>query len=237
MLNKNLNIQELAAEFKEKRIIRIDNFLDDTYADDLHYFYTNGMPRDWWYLSTKPHRFGHGGDLDVARLVNDPQTNSEVVYKLAVANEYFNENQFSYSFKRTIEDHVENCPCKECSLRALITSKETLTVLKAITGMELKKHGTLFSSLYEYGDFLSTHTDAGNGNLGFVYNLCKDWRADWGGLLHTLSKDSKKVTNTYVPGYNTLTMFDIESDKGLPHFVSHVVHKKAQRFSFTGWFI
>lgn len=237
MLNKNLNIQELSTKFKQDRIIRIDNFLEDSYADDLHRFYTTEMPRDWWYLSTKPNRFGQGGDLDVARIVDDPQTNSEIAYKLAVADEYFNAGKFSYSFKRTIQDHIAECECKECQLRSFTNSPTCVNFIKEVTGIGIIGAGTLFSSLYEYGDFLSIHTDGPNGKVGFVYNLCKDWKADWGGLLNTLSKDSKKVMNTYIPGYNTLTMFDIESDEGLPHFVSHVVHKKAQRFSFTGWFV
>ena len=76
MLNNNLNIKELSTKFKQDRIIRIDNFLEDSYADDLHRFYTTEIPRDWWYLSTKPHRVGQGGTLDVARIVDDPQTNS-----------------------------------------------------------------------------------------------------------------------------------------------------------------
>jgi len=237
MLNKNLNIQELSIEFNRDRIIRIDNFLEDSYADALHHFYTAEMPRDWWYLSTKPNRIGHEGNLDVTKIVDNPQINSEIAFKLAVATEYFNFGEFSYSFKRTIHDHPTECECKECNLRKFITSNECIGFVREVTGIGIEVAGTLFSSLYEYGDFLSIHTDGPNGRVGFVYNLCKDWKADWGGLLNTLSKDGKKVVNTYIPGYNTLTMFDIESDEGLPHFVSHVVHKKAQRFSFTGWFI
>jgi len=132
MLNNNLNIKELSTKFKQDRIIRIDNFLEDSYADDLHRFYTTEMPRDWWYLSTKPHRFGQGGTLDVARIVDDPQTNSEIAYKLAIADEYFNAGKFSYSFKRTIQDHVAECECKECQLRSFTNSPTCVNFIKRL---------------------------------------------------------------------------------------------------------
>lgn len=236
MVNKDINIGEKAYEYQKYGKTRIDNFLDTEYADALHRFFTKEMPRDWWSLSTMPKRPGVEGELDVERLFDDADFIQANQYKYEIADEHFNLDEFSYSFKRTLDDHVEECACQECDLRKVITSQKTINIINTITQTGVTKADTLFSSLYEKGDFLNIHHDGPNGKVGFVYNLCKEWRADWGGLLQILSHDWKTVQNTFIPGYNTLTLFDSSNDTGFPHNVTHVVRDNVMRISFTGWF-
>ena len=236
MINPNLDLNKLAEEFKQTKVVRINNFLTKEAAEDYHQFLSEEMPRDWWYLSTYPKRPGVESETDNTRLFDDVDTNAEIAYKKTLSDEYFQIGDFSYSFKRTIDNHVDGCTCKECKLKEYLNSEEAINFINKVTNYGVESTKTLFSSLYEEGDFLSIHHDGPNGKIGFVYNLCPEWKPDWGGLLHTLTLDKKQVVKTYIPGFNTLTMFDSSNETGYPHYVSHVVSKSAKRFSFTGWY-
>lgn len=239
MINPKLDLNKYSKAFKKNKVIRIENFLDKDYADKIYNFYSKEMPRDWWYYSTMPKRPGINEQTDNLRLSNikhNPEVNSLVSYKSSLANEHFQLGNFSYSFKRTIDNHGKDCPCMECNLKSFLNSKKGIDFINTVTNYGVINSSSLFSSLYEYNDFLSIHHDGPNGKIGFVYNLCPNWKPDWGGLLHTLSQDKTKVINTYVPQFNSLTLFDSSTDTGYPHYVSHVVNKNVQRFSMAGWY-
>ena len=75
------------------------------------------------------------------------------------------------------------------------------------------------------------------GKVGFVYSLTKDWRPQWGGNLYILEDDYTTIKKTVLSTYNRLVMFDIPSQNGIPHFVSHVVNQVPHsRTSIAGWF-
>lgn len=88
---------------------------------------------------------------------------------------------------------------------------------------------------YKHGDFLTRHNDvlmSENRVFAYVISLTPFWHSDWGGLLHFLDKTGE-VTNTYVPKYNCITIFDVNKI----HSVSYVTpFAKFGRYSLTGWF-
>jgi Rps23 Pro-64 3,4-dihydroxylase Tpa1-like proline 4-hydroxylase len=62
-------------------------------------------------------------------------------------------------------------------------------------------------------------------------NLTKDWRADWGGLLHFVN-DNNVIEEVQVPSFNTLALFKVPTR----HFVSYVSdYATAKRYAVTGW--
>ena len=129
MINKKLNINKLSKEFKEKKAIRIDNFFDEDFANKLNHFFTKVMPRDWWYLSTMPKRPDCIEVTDNVRLNGEHDSNTLITYKKAIAESAFQQGQFSYSFKRTIENHHESCICMECELRSFLKSPEAIKLI------------------------------------------------------------------------------------------------------------
>ena len=104
MINPNLDLNKLAEEFKQTKVVRINNFLTKEAAEDYHQFLSEEMPRDWWYLSTYPKRPGVESETDNTRLFDDVDTNAEIAHKKALSDEYFQIGDFSYSFKRTIDN-------------------------------------------------------------------------------------------------------------------------------------
>jgi len=73
--------------------------------------------------------------------------------------------------------------------------------------------------------------------LGFVYNLSKDWKPQYGGNLHFQDKMNENlIEKINVPKFNTLTMFDLATSMGHMHYVSEVVpNVKAKRLAMAGW--
>ena len=101
----------------------------------------------------------------------------------------------------------------------------------------LTKKRELFCSKYSSGQFLGPHHDLNKGKVGFVLNLTKDWKPEYGGLLHFLTDDYKHVTKVVLPEFNKLTLFEVPDKVGIPHYVSHVgPGVKLNRISYTGWF-
>ena len=73
------------------------------------------------------------------------------------------------------------------------------------------------------GDGFRIHDDSYfGGTRSHVLYLNKDWRWDWGGLLHVLSDEGRRCDVIY-PEFNTLVTLDY-SVQTVPHFVSQVAH-------------
>ena len=105
--------------------------------------------------------------------------------------------------------------------------------MNKITGLELTHLTTLFISKYKSGNFLSPHSDRGNGRLAFVINLTKFWKPQYGGNLHFMNDDRTEILDTFVPEFNNLVVFYVPEGDGVPHVDPNVKHN---RFAVTGWF-
>ena len=231
MINPNLNLRELKYQFLRDGIITIENWLDPEYAYQL-WHHLNTMPRDWWCVSSRP---AIDGDMHITEWTDE---NLEYIKACNQhARNAFAQDIFSYIFRRTANNHFQDCTCAECNFRRDVLSDEVVHFLDFITGYKITQTNELFASWYDGGDFLSPHSDGPNGVLGFVYNLSANWKPQWGGNLHFQNmQDETKVDKVNVPQYNTLTMFDIATTQGHTHFVSEVVgNAPEKRLAMTGW--
>tara|TARA_A100001015_G_scaffold260701_1_gene305650 strand:+ start:1785 stop:2480 length:696 start_codon:yes stop_codon:yes gene_type:complete len=147
----------------------------------------------------------------------------------------FKNNHFSYIFHRTMNNQKPSF--LEYTLRKNMASNEFIDYLNKITNLGLSKLNTLFLSKYKGGNFLSPHSDQGNGKLAFVLNLTKNWKPQYGGILHFMNEEKTEIIESYIPLFNNLMLFEVP-EGGIPHFVSHVVpYIKQDRYSITGWYI
>jgi SM-20-related protein len=231
MINKELNLRELKYEFLKNGLVTIPDFLDDDYAENL-WDHLNTMPQDWWYVSSRP---APDQDMHITRWVDN---NMEYIEEgNRTAREAMSRGEFSYIFRRTNDDHVDECQCRECVFRQDVVSPEVVSFLDYITGYKVTQINEFFASWYDEGDFLSPHSDGPNGVLGFVYNLSKNWKPHYGGNLHFQDNfDENLIEKINVPKFNTLTMFDLATTMGHMHFVSEVVKGAPEkRLAFAGW--
>lgn len=237
-INPNLDIDYLKKEFRTSSKLVIENFLTYDSVEYLYNFFTKEMPEDWWsgsFLNFDEH---NSDDYGNAQFIRRTSQNSEILRKhLLTSQKKFIDGKFSYFFDRTDDDHHDECDCCECQYRTFISNESTLKWFGEVIDYELRNVGEFFASRFLPNHFLSPHHDHEKGKIATVLGLSKNWKAEWGGNLHFMKDDYKTVTKVVQPTFNKLSLFDIPSANGVPHYVSHVVPGcKYGRISYTGWY-
>ena len=234
MINNSLDIRQLSVDFTHNKSVQVFDFLKDSEADKLYNWFNFDIPEDWWFTSIhNPNEEGYDGANNIQR---KPGSEKLIEEKISEANEAFLNGNFSYVFDRSMP-HAATCTCLECQFLNWLGSDFMLFFIRSITGVEVSRTNEVFASRFTSNQFLSPHHDEGKGKIGFVYTLTKNWRPEGGGNLHFMEDDYSTVIKTIVPVFNRLTIFDIPSKNGVPHYVSHILPTvKSNRISITGWF-
>lgn len=234
------NSQDYRKEFEETGTVVIRNFLDEELAETLYNFFNHEMPDEWWSVAN----FVPGREVVYTR--NTPENKEYIKHLKSDADKAFNDNSqdpnfiggLVYHFYRTVNDHLENCWCKECDFKKQLTSPEMLDFLEGVSGERYSRTFTTFTSKYSEGCFLSPHTDESNGDIGFTLQLTKNWKPQWGGNLHLMNDEGTIIEKTEVPTFNSLTLFRLPEKRGKWHYVSHINPGVTQsRIAYTGWFL
>jgi Rps23 Pro-64 3,4-dihydroxylase Tpa1-like proline 4-hydroxylase len=218
----------LKMNFNKSHKIKINNFFKDDFANSL-FNYCNSLHKNTWTLATG---------------INEVKYEKKLIYKfdrvnnlqINNVNNAFGEDKFTYIFYRSMNNNLD-ISFMEFSLRKTLNSPYFIDLLNSITGLNLTKLTTMFLSKYTSGSFLSPHSDRGNGRLAFVINISKNWKPQYGGNLHFLNDDRTEILETFVPQFNSLMIFYVPENIGIPHFVSHIApNVKHARYAVTGWF-
>lgn len=225
IINYLQNIDYLRNNYLVHKKLKVDNILDGPFADVLYNF---ALTDKEWVLSTGITRNKYE-KKDIPEFAN--------INHLQIKNvqNAFREDQFSYIFYRNM--HNKKCSYVEFLIRRALSSDKFINFLNSITGLNLSMLKTMFLSKYKSGNFLSPHSDKGNGRVAFVINLSKFWKPHYGGNLHFLNNNRTEIIETFAPGYNNLIIFEVPEYSGIPHFVSHVAPNiKYPRIAITGWY-
>ena len=230
-INKVLNIENinnviyLKEKFEMNGRLKISNFLNQQFANYLfHYAYSNKN----WLLATGIESVKY---LKPSTPLNDKINNKQIKN----VNEAFGKDNFSYIFYRSMNS--KNMSYFEFALRQTMNSPQFINFLNEVTGLELVGLNTLFLSKYKSGNFLSPHSDKGNGKLAFVINISSGWKPQYGGILHFMNDERTEIIDSFVPEFNSFVIFNVPHPHGIPHFVSHVSpNVRFNRYAITGWF-
>jgi Rps23 Pro-64 3,4-dihydroxylase Tpa1-like proline 4-hydroxylase len=226
IINEIQNIEELQSHFNLKQKLKIDNFLDSVFAEKIYqHIYLDKN----WSLATGIDKMKYEKKITL-------QYEKANALQIKNVNSAFGNDNFTYIFNRSMNNNI-NISYYEFTLRKILNSKDFIDKLNEITNLNLTKLTTLFLSKYKSGNFLSPHSDKGNGKLAFVIYLTKFWKPQYGGILHFMSNDRKEIIESYVPTFNSFIIFKVPEHVGIPHFISHVSpNVKYPRFAITGWF-
>jgi hypothetical protein len=223
---ENEKIEIIAAEFQLKMRVRINNILKQEFAELL---YKQAYLEKNWVLSS-------GINKNKYEKADNAQKQKANGLQAKNVGNAFGKNEFSYIFYRTMNNVRPAFP--EYMLRKILGSGEFIDFLNRVTGLELKMLTTLFMSKYKSGNFLSPHSDKGNGRLAFVINLSKNWKPQYGGNLHFLNESRNEIIDSYVPDFNNLVLFYVPEPNGIPHYVSHIAPNiPYSRYAISGWFM
>lgn len=237
-INPNLDIDSLKKTFQQNKKVVIDNFLDYESAETLYNFFAHDIPEEWWKASymdfSSQNQDGYG---DVIFTERTPHNKEKIKKNLIESQKNFLNGRFCYFFDRTEDDHDHSCMCVECEYRKFVSCESTLKFFSELIDEEVTQTGEFFASRFLSNHFLAPHHDHEKGKIATVLNLTKSWHPSWGGCLHFLKDDYQTVTKIVQPSFNKLSIFDIPSSNGIPHYVSHVVPMcKLGRISYTGWY-
>jgi len=166
-----------------------------------------------------------------------PQNKKRTSDNIKEAHKAFENNEFSYHFKRSMMNISAEYTLIERTIRILFQSEGMMNWVRSITGINITTMKQLFLSKYSSGNYLAPHSDIGNGSIAFTLQLSVDWLPQYGGLLHFLSEDRRNIIKTITPIMNSLVLFYVPPGKGIPHFVSQVSNQcKKSRYTITGWY-
>lgn len=204
--------------WEQDKILTIPNFLHPKDAKTL-YEYLSNLKEEEWDISICP-----AIHSNIYTYYNTKENQPMLHEGIQKAKEAYKEGEFSYYFYRKDDYSKDGIKFKD-----LAKSEELLGLINRITGCEVNETISLFASRYVNDCFLSSHTDTGRGKIAFVYNLTKNWKEKYGGLLLHPNK-------MVVPTFNSLAMFYVEGD-GVPHSVTQISpYCENVRLAFTGWF-
>lgn len=214
------------------RSFEVPDFLDPVLAREISEFLSGGMPEDWWFASLLPDPVS-GGRVDHR---NTPGIAPTLAGLRAHARQVFAAGGFAHFFYRTAP-HLAGCHCPVCRVIAVMEDPRTIARIGTAIGRELRTSGGFFCSKYVPGCFLSPHTDSHNGVIAAVYNVTRDWRPQYGGLLHVLDDAGGEVAQVFTPTFNTLVLLDLPDTRGTLHFVSEVAPGiDVPRVAVSGWY-
>jgi len=234
ILNPNLDTEQIRKDFEQNKVVVIKDFLKPEVAERLHTWFTEEMPKGWWRISSYP-KLDNTDGFDLIPFDDEFSDDIERMYTHSINR--FKDNEFAYNFHRTVNDHEDTCDCYECGFREALVTEEVLSFLNKATGQRLYTTDEVFGAVYLPGDYLSPHQDSPNGTLGFVYQLTKNWKAQFGGNLHFMDGPDGNVERVEVPSFNTVTLFDLPKGVGKWHFVSTVSPGVEElRLTYAGWF-
>jgi len=239
-INPNIDIDSLKKTFKQSKKVVVSDFLTDDSINYLYNYFATGMDESKWYasymdFSSNETTDGYG---DVKFTKRTPENKKIIRQKLIESQQKFIEGNFSYFFDRTDSDDCVSCGCVECEYRKFISSTEVINWFSNLIDFQLSSVGEFFASRFSANHFLAPHHDHEKGKIATVLNLSKNWHPSWGGCLHFMDESYENVVRHVQPSFNKLSIFDIPSANGIPHYVSHVVPLcKSKRISYTGWYV
>jgi SM-20-related protein len=232
MLNPKLSPAPLQKDFTRNQRLLIGDFLIPEAAETLHHCLVNQVRWDLAYQNGAA-----GATLSNAAFeAMSAADRNEFMHEIyRSAQEGY---QFAFNTYMMISAYREQRDPTLYLHRAteFLNSSECLNFIREITGVGNIVRANAQATRYMPGHFLKQHSDSAverGREVAYVINLTKNWQPHWGGLLHFLDVGGK-VIDTFVPLYNTLSLFRVPT----AHYVSFVTpFATSARYSITGWFL
>jgi Rps23 Pro-64 3,4-dihydroxylase Tpa1-like proline 4-hydroxylase len=230
---QTVDVVSAAAAFRDRGRTRIERALEPAAADALHDCLVKEVP---WKLA-----FNEGPQARVIAASDLRRFSSQQTASLSGAIVEGARRGFQYAYWSypmvTARVNGDDPGLLLHPFLDWLNGAWTLETLRQVTGIDTLRKCDAQATYYQPGHFLTLHDDGAKGTerrrVGYVLNLSRDWRADWGGLLQFLADEGRTVLDTWVPTFNSLVLFRVP----VLHAVSFVAPFATQpRLAITGWF-
>jgi Rps23 Pro-64 3,4-dihydroxylase Tpa1-like proline 4-hydroxylase len=229
-LNPALDADELARAFSERGRLHIPDFLVPADAEQLLAALEASVA---WNLivnqGEKVVEFNRSAQASLSP--EQAMRMNAVVYAGA-------QRGFQYRYETIKAPHADADraadPTALNSFARFMSSEAVISFLRRVTGTSDITFADAQATAYSPGHFLTSHDDLApkqKRQVAYVFNLTKEWRVEWGGLL-TFHDGNSKVAEALIPAFNALNLFAVPQ----LHSVSFVAPFAARRrYSVTGW--
>ncbi|MDZ3798765.1 MAG: 2OG-Fe(II) oxygenase family protein [Xanthomonadales bacterium] len=231
MINNDLLLEPLRARLRAHGRVQIPGFLQEPSALRLHQCLREEVP--WETAQRSDAVLADGQDRSPP-----PGSAADEVALAATCLRAREGFEFYFDRYRMIDARRDGTD-PQLVLHAVVdflNSPQFLDFARQLTGDPAIRMVSAIGVRYRAGHFLRAHNDLANDeNRAFAYviNLSRQWSPDWGGLLHFLDPEQRRVVDTFTPLWNSLSLFRVPQ----PHVVSLVAPwAGSARYSITGWF-
>jgi SM-20-related protein len=233
LINPALDIGSICSQLTATGLVQVANYLPESTANQLQACLDTQVSWDLAYSER-----GHGRQIRSAQL--STMTPAEVRRAVDPA---FAQDKTTFSFVYNTFRVIDSWLAGEHNGHPLyelannMHTDEHLQFVRKLTGKHALTRMDVMAARYLPGHFLTPHDDSHNTEgreVAYILNLSKNWRPEWGGLLHLMDSEQKHITHTFIPAFNSMIMF-------YPprwHFVSQVANFARQpRYTITGWML
>jgi len=235
MLNPALDTSALAAAFRDRRRLVVQDVLDAETASRVHAGLGSSVP---WRLAFRDNRLD--GKAAQKSLTREAFRALGPGGGAAVSNTVMHQARDGFQYLYESFDIQGGRAAGEApghvlyELYDFLNGERFLDFARQLTGEDELDDVYAHATRYLPGHFLKEHedvTDWDNRRYAYVLGLTPDWPSDGGGLLY-FHGPGGVVEETFLPGYNTLSVFAVP----IPHSVSMVAPWVRQpRLAVTGW--
>ena len=207
ILNRNLDVEQLAVEFAGKRRIQIQNVLDGPAAEMIDQTLRGGTPWRIAYnrkdqsFTVSQEELNAMGAAAAQKLLEDCVKAAQTDYQYLYA---------CYPIVDAIKNKRDEGHLLHTILEEL-NSDYFLDFVRGVTGISSIGLVDGQATLYRPGHFLMHHNDFDakrNRRVAYVLGFTKNWRADWGGVLEFYNERGD-VEAGVLPRFNTLSLFAV----------------------------
>lgn len=228
-LAPDLDVESLAAEFRQHRRVRIQPFLTDEAA---HALLDHIRSREDWRLVVNAGEKVFEIDRPGQRAMSGEQWRQ---LDRLVADAAAKGFQFRFETIRVPDEEEERWARGSLLDRfaLFMSSPAVIDTFRQITGAADIAFADAQATSYSAGHFLTAHDDAvaGKGRrAAYVLGLTERWSADLGGLLQF--HDASGSVEPAVPAFNALNLFSVPQVHSVSPVALAATHP---RVSVTGW--
>jgi SM-20-related protein len=232
MINNDLDFDGYRIDLAKHTRVQIPNFLQLSAAERLRSCLQNEVP---WALAERSDGVSKTIAVDDYAAMNAQARAVHLQKAYEKAKTQFQFVYESYMMVKAAQEGRDPTLILHAILEFL-NSEEFISFARWLVNDPRITHASAQATRYRAGHFLTRHQDKDQHEdraYAYVINLTKNWLADWGGLLQFESDDGD-VTQTFVPHWNSLSLFKVPQS----HTVSLVApYVTEDRLAITGWLL
>ncbi|MEO8001445.1 MAG: 2OG-Fe(II) oxygenase family protein [Arenimonas sp.] len=232
MINNDLDFEGYRIDLARHTRVQIPDFLQLDAAERLRSCLQNEVP---WSLAERSDGISKTIAAEDYAAINSAARAEHLLRAYELAKTQFQFVYESYMMVKAAKERKDPSLILHAILDFL-NSEEFISFARWLVNDPKITHVSAQATRYRAGHFLTRHHDQDQHEdraYAYVINLTKNWPADWGGLLQ-FENDAGDVTQTFVPHWNSLSLFKVPQS----HTVSLVApFANEDRLAITGWLL